>query len=151
MTEALRRLFIVSNTLSRILQRDKPKAQIVESQVRKFFKETNAEEAVITIKENRNTRTGLQNNLYWVIIKQVRLETRNSENAIHDHLREELLKVKYEEVAGKPQKVLKSTTELNTKEMGTYIGDCIDYVQGELIPGFRLELPDGWQGLLIDK
>jgi len=151
MTEALRRLFIVSNTLSRILQRDKPKAQIVESQVRKFFKETNAEEAVITIKENRNTRTGLQNNLYWVIIKQVRLETRNSENAIHDHLREELLEVKYEEVAGKPQKVLKSTTELNTKEMGTYIGDCIDYVQGELIPGFRLELPDGWQGLLIDK
>ena len=151
MTEALRRLFIVSNTLSRILQRDKPKAQILESQVRKFFKETNAEEAVITIKENRNTRTGLQNNLYWVIIKQVRLETRNSENAIHDHLREELLEVKYEEVAGKPQKVLKSTTELNTKEMGTYIGDCIDYVQGELIPGFRLELPDGWQGLLIDK
>ena len=151
MTEALRRLFIVSNTLSRILQRDKPKAQIVESQVKKFFKETNAEEAVITIKENRNTRTGLQNNLYWVIIKQVRLETRNSESAIHDHLREELLEVKYEEVAGKPQKVLKSTTELNTKEMGTYIGDCIDYVQGELIPGFRLELPDGWQGLLIDK
>ena len=151
MTEALRRLFIVSNTLSRILQRDKPKAQIVESQVKKFFKETNAEEAVITIKENRNTRTGLQNNMYWVIIKQVRLETRNSESAIHDHLREELLEVKYEEVAGKPQKVLKSTTELNTKEMGTYIGDCIDYVQGELIPGFRLELPDGWQGLLIDK
>ena len=151
MTEALRRLFIVSNTLSRILQRDKPKAQIVESQVKKFFKETNAEEAVITIKENRNTRTGLQNNLYWVIIKQVRLETRNSESAIHDHLREELLEVKYEEVAGKPQKVLKSTTELNTKEMGTYIGDCIDYVQGELIPGFRLELQDGWQGLLIDK
>ena len=76
MTEALRRLFIVSNTLNRILQRDKPKAQIVESQVKKFFKETNAEEAVITIKENRNTRTGLQNNLYWVIIKQVRLETK---------------------------------------------------------------------------
>jgi hypothetical protein len=151
MTEALRRLFIVGNTLSRILQRDKPKAQIVESQVKKFFKETNAEEAVITIKENRNTRTGLQNNLYWVIIKQVRLETRNSEKAIHDHLREELLEVKYEELAGKPQKVLKSTTELNTKDMGTYIGDCIDYVQGELIPGFRLELPDGWQGLLIDK
>ena len=50
MTEALRRLFIVSNTLSRILQRDKPKAQIVESQVKKFFKETNAEEAVITIR-----------------------------------------------------------------------------------------------------
>ena len=151
-SEALRRLFIVSESLSRILKRDKPKAEIVESQVMKFFRETNAEEAVITIKENRNTRTGLQNNLYWgVIVKQVRLETRNSENAIHDHLREELLEVKYEEVAGKPQKVLKSTTELNTKEMGTYIGDCIDYVQGELIPGFRLELPDGWQGLLIDK
>ena len=31
----------MTEALSRILQRDKPKADIVESQVKKFFKETN--------------------------------------------------------------------------------------------------------------
>ena len=38
MTEALRRLFIVSESLSRILKRDKPKADIVENMTRSFFK-----------------------------------------------------------------------------------------------------------------
>ena len=150
MTEALRRLFIVSNTLSRILQRDKPKAQIVESQVRKFFKETNAEEAVITIKENRNTRTSLQNDLYWVIVGQIRKEVNCSEEVMHKHLREELTDVTYETVAGKRHARLKSTTKMNTKEMGIYIASCIDYIQGELIPGYKLNLPEGWRKLLID-
>ena len=150
-SEALRRLFIVSESLSRILKRDKPKAQIVESQVMKFFRETNAEEAVITIKENRNTRTSLQNDLYWVIVGQIRREVNCSEEVMHKHLREELTDVTYETVAGKRHARLKSTTKMNTKEMGIYISKCIDYIQGELIPGFRLELPDGWQGLLIDK
>ncbi len=150
MTEALRRLFIVSNTLSRILQRDKPKAQIVESQVRKFFKETNAEEAVITIKENRNTRTSLQNDLYWVIVGQIRKEVNCSEEVMHKHLREELTDVTYETVAGKRHARLKSTTKMNTKEMGIYIASCIDYIQGELIPGYKLKLPEGWRKLLID-
>ena len=150
MTEALRRLFIVSNTLSRILQRDKPKAQIVESQVRKFFKETNAEEAVITIKENRNTRTSLQNDLYWVIVGQIRKEVNCSEEVMHKHLREELTDVTYETVAGKRHARLKSTTKMNTKEMGIYIASCIDYIQGELIPGYKLNLQEGWRKLLID-
>ena len=150
MTEALRRLFIVSESLSRILQRDKPKADIVESQVKKFFKETNAEEAVITIKENRNTRTRLQNDLYWVIVGQIRKEVNCSEEVMHKHLREELTDVTYETVAGKRHARLKSTTKMNTKEMGIYIASCIDYIQGELIPGYKLKLPEGWRKLLID-
>ena len=139
----------MTNTLTRILKRDQPKAQIVEGMTKLFFQKTGAEDALISIKENRNTRTGLQNNLYWgVIIKQVREETRNSEDAIHDHLREEFLEVRHEEVAGKSQKVLKSTTKLNTKEMGAYIDDCILYIQGELLPGFKLNLPDDWKELI---
>lgn len=139
----------MTNTLTRILKRDQPKWHIIEGMVTLLFKKTGAEEAVISIKENKQTRTGLQNNLYWgVIIKQVREETRNSKEAIHDHFREEFLEVRHEEVAGKSQKVLKSTTELNTKEMGAYIDDCILYIQGELLPGFKLDLPDEWRELV---
>ena len=139
----------MTNTLTRVLKRDQPKAQIVESMTKLFFQKTGAEDALISIKENRNTRSGKQNNLYFgVIIRQVHLETRVSEAAIHLHLGEEFLDVRYEEVAGKVQKVIKSTTELNTKEMGKYIDDCILYIQGELLPGFKLNLPDDWKELV---
>ena len=150
-SEALRRLFIVSESLTRLLKRNEPKAEIVESQVKKFFRETNAEEAVITIKENRNTRTTEQNDLYWVIVGQIRKEVHCSEEVMHDHLREELTDVTYETVAGKTHKRLKSTKKMNTKEMGIYIASCIDYIQGELIPGYKLKLPVGWRKLLLDK
>ena len=139
----------MTNTLTRILKRDQPKAHIVEGMTKLFFQKTGVEDALITIKENRNTRTGRQNNLYWgVIIRQVHHETRVSEEAIHLHLGEEFLDVRYEEVAGKVQKVIKSTTKLNTKEMGKYIDDCILYIQGELLPGFKLDLPDDWKELI---
>jgi hypothetical protein len=139
----------MTNTLTRILKRDQPKAHIVEGMTKLFFQKTGVDDALITIKENRNTRTGRQNNLYWgVIIKQVKDETRNSKEAIHDHFREEFLEVRYEQVARKSQKVLKSTTELNTKEMGEYIDNCVLYIQGELLPGFKLDLPDDWKELV---
>ena len=147
----LRRLFIMSESLTRLLKRSEPKAEIVENQVKKFFRETNAEEAVITIKENRNTRTIEQNNLYWSIVNQIRKEFPCSEEVMHDHLREELTDVTYETVAGKTHKRLKSTKKMNTKEMGLYIADCIDYIHGELIPGYRLKLPVGWRKLLLDE
>ena len=44
MTEALRRLFIVSEALTRILFRDKPKADIVENMTRSFFKNSDTDE-----------------------------------------------------------------------------------------------------------
>jgi|TARA_R100001244_G_scaffold113237_1_gene83854 hypothetical protein len=141
----------MSETLSRTLKRDKPKAHIVEGMTKLFFQKTDAKEAIISIKENRQTRTGLQNNLYWgVVIEQVRLETRNSKDAIHNHLREELLEVTWETVGKRSNQVLKSTTTMNTKEMGTYIDDCILYIQGELLPGFKLNLPDNWKGLVVE-
>tara|TARA_R100001244_G_C5069876_1_gene111099 strand:+ start:92 stop:514 length:423 start_codon:yes stop_codon:yes gene_type:complete len=140
----------MSETLSRTLNRDKPKANIVESMTKLFFQKTGAEEAVISIKENRQTRTGLQNNLYWAIVGQVRKELVCSEEVLHKHLREELLEVTYEELAGKTHERLKSTKKMNTKEMGLYIGDCIDYIQGDLIPGFKLNLPDNWRGLVVE-
>ena len=78
-------------SLQRILKRDKPKAEIVENMTRSFFKQSDSEEAVITIKPNKMTRTQSQNRLYWSIIEQIRKETFNSRSAIHDHCRDEFL------------------------------------------------------------
>ena len=63
MTEALRRLFIVSEALTRILLRDKPKADIVKNMTRSFFKNSDTDEALISIKPNTMTRTQAQNRL----------------------------------------------------------------------------------------
>ena len=146
MNIALRRLFIMSETLQRILKRNKPKAEIVENMTRSFFKQSDSEEAVITIKPNKMTRSQAQNRLYWMIIEQIRKETFNSKDAIHDHCREEYLTRSTEIVCNKERTVLKSTTELNTKEMGEYIDDVIVFAETDL--GIKLQLPDDWRELI---
>tara|TARA_R110001592_G_scaffold332921_1_gene616562 strand:+ start:510 stop:929 length:420 start_codon:yes stop_codon:yes gene_type:complete len=137
----------MSESLQRIIKRNEPKADIFKGMTQLFFNKTNVDQAIITIKENRNTRTSLQNDLYWVIVGQIRREVNCSEEVMHKHLREELTDVTYETVAGKRHARLKSTKKMNTKEMGLYIGDCIDYVQGELLPGYKLKLPEDWREL----
>ena len=146
MVEALRRLFIMSETLSRILKRDKPKAEIIENMTRTFFKNSSGEEAVISIKPNKMTRTQKQNAMYWAILEQVRKETGNTKDAIHDYCRKEFLETRIEEVASKPVVVLKSTTSLNTKEMGEYCDEVISWVENDL--GIKLQLPDDWRDLI---
>ena len=136
----------MTETLSRILQRDKPKAHIVEGMVKTLFNKTDAKEAVISIKPNKMTRTGHQNRLYWHIIEQVRVETANTKDAIHDYLRGEFLETEVEEVCGKTLMVLKSTTSLNTKEMGVYLDEVIIWCGNDL--GIELNLPDGWKELV---
>jgi hypothetical protein len=76
----------------------------------------------------------------------VRVETANTKDAIHDHCRKEFLEVRVEEVAKKPVVVLKSTTSLNTKEMGIFIDEVITWVESDL--GIKLNLPDGWRELI---
>jgi len=146
MVESLRRLFIVSESLNRILKKDKPKADIVEGMTKAFFKKTNADEAVITIKENKMSRTGHQNNLYWLIVDQVRVETQNTKDAIHVHCQTEFLETRIEEVAGLPRLVLKSTASLNTKEFGVYLDNVITWVENDLC--IKLNLPDNWKKLI---
>ena len=68
----------MTNTLSRILKRDQPKAHIVEGMVKTLFTKTDAKEAVISIKPNTMTRSGQQNRLYHSIIDQIRAETKNT-------------------------------------------------------------------------
>ena len=136
----------MSETLSRVLRRDKPKAEIIEDMTRTFFMNVSGDEAIISIKPNKMTRTGQQNNLYWHIIEQVRVETKNTKDAIHDHCRKEFLEVRVEEVAKKPVVVLKSTTSLNTKEMGIYLDEVITWIENDL--GIKLNLPNDWKELI---
>ena len=136
----------MTETLNRILKRDKPKAEIVESMTRQFFKNSSGNEAVISIKPNNMTRTQKQNALYWSIIEQIKIETGNTKDAIHVHCQSEFLETRVEEVAKQQRVVLKSTTSLSTKEMGIYLDEIIAWVENDL--GLRLNLPDDWRELI---
>ena len=136
----------MSETLTRILRRDKPKAEIIENMTRSFFKNTSGDEAVISIKPHKMTRSGQQNKLYHAIVDQVRVETGNTKDAIKVHCQSEFLETRIEEVAKKQRLVLKSTTELNTKEMSIFLDDVIAWVENDLV--ITLNLPDNWRELV---
>ena len=136
----------MSETLTRILKRDKPKADIIEGMTRSFFKNTSGDEAVISIKPHKMTRTGRQNNLYHAIVDQVRVETGNTKEAIKVHCQSEFLESRIEEVAKKQRVVLKSSKELNTKEMGVFIDEVISWAENDI--GLKLNLPDDWRELI---
>jgi hypothetical protein len=136
----------MNETLTRILKRDKPKADIVEGMTRSFFKNTSEDEAVITIKAHKMTRSGQQNKLYHAIVDQIRMETGNTKDAIKVHCQTEFLETRIEEVAKKQRLVLKSTTELNTKEMSIFLDDVIAWVENDLV--ITLNLPDNWRELV---
>ena len=138
----------MTNTLSRILKRDKPKADIIENMTRTFFMNTSGSEAIISIKPKNMTRSGSQNALYWHIIEQVRVESGNTKDAIHKFCQLEFLETRIEEVAKKPIEVVKSTTSLSTKEMGVYLDEVITWASNDL--GIRLNLPDEWRGLVVE-
>ena len=138
----------MTDTLTRILKRDQPKAHIVEGMVKTLFNKTDAKEAIISIKPNKLTRSGQQNKLYHSIIDQIRVETGNTKDAIKVHCQAEFLETRVEEVAKKQRVVLKSTTTLNTKEMGVYLDEVITWAENDL--GIRLNLPDEWRGLVVE-
>ena len=136
----------MSETLTRILKRDKPKADIIEGMTRSFFKNTSGDEAVISIKPHKMTRSGQQNKLYHAIVDQVRVETGNTKDAIKVHCESEFLESRIEEVAKKQRVVLKSSKELNTKEMGVFIDEVISWAENDI--GLKLNLPDDWRELI---
>tara|TARA_R100000541_G_scaffold20469_1_gene30274 strand:+ start:1286 stop:1699 length:414 start_codon:yes stop_codon:yes gene_type:complete len=136
----------MTETLNRIIKRDKPKAEIVKGMTTAFFKNSSGDEAVISIKPNNMTRTQKQNAMYWSIIEQIKTETGNTKDAIHVHCQSEFLETRIEEVAKQQRVVLKSTTSLSTKEMGIYLDEIIAWVENDL--GLRLNLPDDWRELI---
>lgn len=106
--------------MKRMLQRDKPKADILENMTRQMFKETKVDEIIVEMKPNTQSRSTKQNALYWKWLG-VLTETGNSQGALHQYLAQEFLSPVVEQVQGKPILVIKSTTTLTVKEFAEYL------------------------------
>lgn len=133
-----------NQTYKRILYRDKPKADIVESQVKTFFRDTDCEEALITISPNKQSRSVKQNALYWSWLKILE-ETGNTQMAMHTYLASEFLEPEIEEVHGRSVLVIKSTTQLSVKEMAEYLLHVEEFADDI---GVNLPRPEDWLKLV---
>jgi hypothetical protein len=121
-----------------MLQRHKPKAHILENMTRGVFKETECDEVVVEMKPNTDSRSIKQNKLYWKWLK-VFEETGNTQDAMHNYLREMYLGCEFEKVRGHTVKVIPSTTKLGVKEFSEYLLK-IDILAGEM--GLILPRPE---------
>jgi len=133
-----------NQSYKRILHRDKPKADIIESQVKTFFRDTDCEEALITIAPNNKSRSTKQNALYWSWLSILQ-ETGNTQMALHTYLASEFLEPEIEEVQGRPVLVIKSTTQLSVKEMGEYLLHVEEFADDI---GVNLPRPEDWLTLV---
>lgn len=135
----------MSNKLQRILKRDKPKADILENMTRTWFKNSDAPEAIVTIKPNTASRSVKQNAFYWRMVSIIADDTGNSPDALHTYFSSQFLEPLIEEVNNKPVVVIKSTTKLTVNEMSKHLLKVVDFADDL---GIRLDLPDDWRGLV---
>ena len=106
--------------MKRLLQRNKPKAHILENMTRGVFKETKCDEVIVEMKPNKDSRSIKQNKLYWQWLSCFE-ETGNTKDAMHNYLREMYLGCEFEKVKGHTIKILPSTTKLKVKEFAEYL------------------------------
>lgn len=126
--------------MKRVIQKDKPKQEILEHLVRSFFTEhPNVERAVVSIKEDKLNRSQKQNALYWKWITQLSDEIGYSKDEMHDIMRDQHLGYRIVQTKKKTIEVLKSTTELSVDEMKRYL-EAIDMMSSEY--GIMLEHPE---------
>ena len=93
-------------------------------------------EVMITVTKAKDKRSLDQNRYYWkCIIGILSDETGNHPPAVHDSMREMFLKAYDEE---KAQDIIRSTTSLNTEEMGEYISNIQNWAAQE----YGIVLPD---------
>lgn len=97
--------------MKRMLQRHKPKAHILENMTRGVFKDTECDEVVVEMKPNTDSRSMKQNKLYWKWLK-VFEETGNTQDAMHNYLREMYLGCEFEKVRGHTIKIIPSSFNL---------------------------------------
>jgi len=106
--------------MKRMLQRNKPKAHILENMTRGVFNKTKCDEVVVEMKPNTDSRSIKQNKLYWQWLSCFE-ETGNTKDAMHNYLREMYLGCEFEKVKGHTIKILPSTTKLKVKEFAEYL------------------------------
>ena len=106
--------------MKRMLQRNKPKAHILENMTRGVFKENDCDEVIVEMKPNTQSRSTKQNALYWKWLG-VLTETGNTQGALHQYLAQEYLSPVAEDIQGQTVLVIKSTTTLSVKEFAEYL------------------------------
>ena len=121
--------------MKRMLQRHKPKVHILENMTRATFKDTDCDEVVVEMKPNTDSRSMKQNKLYWKWLK-VFEETGNTQDAMHNYLREMYLGCEFEKVRGHTIKIIPSTTKLGVKEFSEYLLkiDILGQEMGLILP-----------------
>jgi len=108
--------------MKRVIEKTKPKQQIIETMVKSFFKDNpKVEKAVLSIKEDKLTRSEKQNKLYWKYLTVLADFTGYTKDAMHDIMRDKFLGYRTVKTRDKNISVLRSTTDLNTKEMKDYL------------------------------
>lgn len=112
--------------MKRVLERTKPKGQILESLVKEFYTANpEVDKAMIEIKPFKMTRSDAQNDLYWAWLTVARDEgeTGYTKDELHRFMRSKFLG--YEETKYKNEVVseLRSTRKLKVKEFSEYIDE----------------------------
>ena len=106
----------------RVIEKNKPKQQILESMIQAHYKEfPNSDKAIVEIKEDKDSRSVKQNRLYWEWISVIGNELGYTKDETHAILRDKFLG--YTETTTKFSviKELRSTTKLKVKEFKDYL------------------------------
>ena len=108
--------------MKRVIERTKPKQQILESMIQAHYKEfPDSDKAIVEIKEDKDSRSVKQNRLYWEWISVIGNELGYTKDETHAILRDKFLG--YTETTTKFNviKELRSTTKLTVKEFKDYL------------------------------
>jgi hypothetical protein len=90
------------------------------------------QEIEVIVRKARSKRTIKQNSYYWAaVLEIISKETGNSVNDLHDFFKAKFLQ-KQTNIFGKTYTVVRSTTDLNTKEFTEYIRQIKVFAAGEL-------------------
>lgn len=118
--------------MKRIIERKREKRHIIESMVVSHFSQfPDSDKAIIEIKEDKLTRSGAQNDIYWAWISIIGPELGYNKDETHRIMRHKFLK--YDTTTDKDGTVvseLRSTTKLKVKDFSEYLND-IDRLMGE--------------------
>lgn len=94
----------------------------------------------VTVAKAKSKRSIDQNNLYWLWLGIIANETGNTATDIHEWCKGEFLPPVFVEVNGKVREARRSTTDLNTADMTTYLDRINAWAASDL--GIILPHPD---------
>ena len=126
--------------MKRILERTKPKGQIVEILVKQFFTDNpDVEKAVIEIKEDKASRSTKQNRLYWEWCGLIGESLGYNKDEVHVLLGDKFLDKIIVQGKHKTIEQIPSTTTLKVSEFKEYL-EQIDMMMAEY--GIMLPRPE---------